>query len=521
MKLRTALLATLLLSGCQNLSHQDDRALTAIEPIKSPKVGKKTYKKHASRMLFGDDQLEELEDTDNLWVRISDDMLFDPQDNDRIRQQRDLLLRDDDHLATIASRAEPYLYLMVEEIERRELPMELITIPMIESMFDPHARSRSNAVGLWQFVPATGKNFGLRHDSWYDGRRDVVASTNAALDYLEYLNRFFDGDWLHTLAAYNAGEGRVRNAITRNQKAGRPTDYWSLDLPRETRMYVPKILAMTDMIRNADKYAVTLPVLANKPQLRVVNTGGQIDLNVAAQLAGLSSTQLKELNPALKRGAISPQGPYRLMVPIEYSDNLELALAELPQRERTLPRTHTPTRSYQVASGDTLSRIAQHHGVSVQQLKLANNLRGNSLHRGQTLMIPTSGKPVASQVAQSKPQQLAKRSDGKTHYKVQSGDNLWSISQAHGVTHDDLAKWNGLTTKSSLKPGMKLVVWPKQGKGKSSNKSMVYQVRSGDSLYSIATRFQVAVNDVMRWNQLKRNHLKPGQELTLFVKNSS
>ncbi|HDZ8833492.1 LysM peptidoglycan-binding domain-containing protein [Aeromonas dhakensis] len=515
MKVRTALLAALFLSGCQNLSHQDDRALTAIEPIKSPQVNKKAYKKHSARFLFGDEQIDELDDTDNLWVRISDDMQFDPQENDRVRQQRDWLLRNDKHLATIASRAEPYLYLMVEEIERRELPMELITIPMIESMFDPHARSRSNAVGLWQFVPATGKNFGLRHDNWYDGRRDVLASTNAALDYLEYLNRFFDGDWLQTLAAYNAGEGRVRNAIIRNQKAGRPTDYWSLDLPRETRMYVPKILAMADMIRNADKYNVTLPVLANKPQLRVVNTGGQIDLNVAAQLAGLRPAQLKEVNPALTRWSTSPKGPYRLLVPVEYADTLELALADLPQSERIR------TRPYQVTSGDTLSRIAQNHGVSVQQIKLANNLRSNNLRRGQTLMIPTSGsKPVVSQNVQSKPQQLASRGSGKIQYKVRAGDNLWSISQAHGVTHDELAKWNGLNAKSALKPGMKLVVWPKQGKG--GNKSMVYQVRRGDSLSSIAARFQVAVMDVMRWNQLgKSDYLKPGQELTLFVKNNS
>lgn len=305
----------------------------------------------------------------------------------------------------------------------------------------------------------------------------------------------------------------MRNAITRNERAGRPTDYWSLDLPRETRMYVPKILAMADMIRNADKYNVTLPVLANKPQLRTINTGGQIDLNVAAQLAGVSASQLKALNPALKRGMTSPQGPYNLLVPVEYADTLELALADLPQRERT-----RGVRSYQVTSGDTLSRIAQNHGVTVQQLKLANNMRGNNLRRGQSLIIPNGGR--ATQVAQSKPQQLASRSGGKVNYQVRSGDNLWSISQAHGVTHADLAKWNGLNAKSALKPGMKLVVWPKQGK--SSNKSMVYQVRRGDSLSSIAARFQVAVNDVMRWNQLgKSDYLKPGQELTLFVKNNS
>ena len=187
-------------------------------------------------------------------------------------------------------------------------------------------------------------------------------------------------------------------------------------------------------------------------------------------------------------------------------------LADLPQSERIR------TRSYQVTSGDTLSRIAQNHGVSVQQLKLANNLRGTNLRRGQSLVIPNGG--TASQVTRSKPQQLASRSGSKIQYQVRSGDNLWSISQAHGVTHADLAKWNGLSAKSALKPGMKLVVWPKQGKG--SNKSMVYQVRRGDSLSSIAARFQVAVNDVMRWNQLgKSDYLKPGQELTLFVKNNS
>ncbi len=516
MKVRTALLAALLLSGCQNLSHQDDLGANGNRADQVPQVKKKAHKKHSSHFLFGDEQLDEMEDTDNLWVRISDDMQLETPDNARIRQQREWLLRNDKHLATIASRAEPYLYLMVEEIERRELPMELITVPMIESMFDPHAQSRSNAVGLWQFVPATGKNFGLRHDNWYDGRRDVLASTNAALDYLEYLNRFFDGDWLQTLAAYNAGEGRVRNAIQRNQRAGKPTDYWSLDLPRETRMYVPKILAMADMISNADKYNVTLPVLANEPKLRVVETGSQLDLNVAAQLAGLRTSELKEVNPALSRGVMSPRGPYRLLVPIEYADTLELALTDLPKRERIR------TRSYQVTSGDTLSRIAQNHGVSVSELKLANNLRSNSLRRGQQLVIPTHGQVSSKASTASKPQQLASRGrqKAKVSYKVRSGDNLWSISQAHGVSHAELAKWNGLNAKSALKPGMKLVVYPKQGK--KNDKSMVYQVRRGDSISSIAARFQVAINDVMRWNQLdKGDYLKPGQELTLFVKNNS
>ena len=462
-------------------------------------------------MLFGDEQIEDWMTPITCGCVSAMICSWTPADNARVRQQRDWLLRNDKHMATIASRAEPYLYLMVEK-SNGELPMELITIPMIESMFDPNARSRSNAVGLWQFVPATGKNFGLRHDNWYDGRRDVLASTNAALDYLEYLNRFFDGDWLQTLAAYNAGEGRAQRHHPQ-RRAGRPDRLLVAGPAREN----PDVCAQDPGHGRRDPQCGQIqchpPVLANKPQLRTINTGGQIDLNVAAQLAGVSASQLKALNPALKRGMTSPQGPYNLLVPVEYADTLELALADLPQRERT-----RGVRSYRVTSGDTLSRIAQNHGVTVQQLKLANNMRGNNLRRGQSLIIPNGGR--ATQVAQSKPQQLASRSGGKVNYQVRSGDNLWSISQAHGVTTPTWPGGNGLNAKSALKPGMKLVVWPKQGK--SSNKSMVYQVRRGDSLSSIAARFQVAVNDVMRWNQLgKSDYLKPGQELTLFVKNNS
>ncbi|MHA7000900.1 LysM peptidoglycan-binding domain-containing protein [Aeromonas schubertii] len=505
MKVRTALLAALFLSGCQNLSNQDDRALTAIEPIKSPQVSKKTHKRYASGVWLNDDQLESVAGSDDLWVRISEDMQLEVPDNDRVRRQRTSILRNERHMATIASRAEPYLYLMVEEIERRGLPMELVVIPMIESTFDPTARSRSNAVGLWQFVPQTGRNFGLAHDRWYDGRKDVVASTRAALDYLEYLNRFFDGDWLNTMAAYNAGEGRVRNAIVRNQKRGQSTDYWSLDLPRETAQYVPKILAMADVISNSERYGLSLPNLANEPKLRAIDVGGQIDIATAANLVGMRQSQLKELNPALVRGVTSPRGPHRIMVPVEYADSLELALADLPRNERV------KGRSYQVERGDTLSLIASRHGVSVSELKMANNLRGNSLRAGQTLHLPAgavdSGRTLASREPVSKP------ASAVTRYTVKAGDTLWEISRKHGVPQKSLMQWNGLSARATLKPGAKLVI-----KGKSGNGSVSYQVRRGDSLSSIAAKFQVAVVDVMRWNQLnKRSYLQPGQTLTLFV----
>ncbi|SIQ01105.1 membrane-bound lytic murein transglycosylase D [Aeromonas sp. RU39B] len=509
MKVRTAILAALFLSGCQHLSNQDDRAQTAIEPVTSPQVNKKAHKRYSPRFLLNDEQLETVEGSDDLWERIGADMQLDVSDNDRITRQRASILSNDQHVATIASRAEPYLYLMVEEIERRGLPMELVAIPMIESTFDPTARSRSNAVGLWQFVPQTGRNFGLSHDRWYDGRKDVVASTSAALDYLEYLNRFFDGDWLNTMAAYNAGEGRVRNAIVRNQRRGLPTDYWSLDLPRETEQYVPKVLAMASILSSPSEFGVSLPSLANEPKLRSVDVGGQLDISTAANLAGMRSSELKALNPALVRGVTSPRGPHRLLVPVEYADAFELALADLPSSERL------KSGQYQVGKGDTLSIIASRHGVSVDELKMANNLNSHALRAGQTLRIPSDGVTSGQTFSSEKVVTRSSKSAAPARYTVKNGDTLWDISRKQGVSHKDLMKWNGLSASATIKPGTKLVV---SKKAAAKANSVSYQVRRGDSLSSIAARFQVAVVDVLRWNQLdKRNHLQPGQKLTLFV----
>ena len=224
-------------------------------------------------------------------------------------------------------------------------------------------------------------------------------------------------------------------------------------------MYVPKILAMADMIRNADQYNVTLPVLANKPQLRDHQHRWPDRSERGGAAGGHFRLQLKALGPALKRGVTSPRGPYNLLVPVEYADTLELALADLPQRERT-----RGVRSYQVTSGDTPSRIAQNHGVSVQQLKLANNLRGNNLRRGQSLIIPNGGKAMVSQTAR------ASRSNWRAAVAARllpgaPGDNLWSISQAHVGHPRRSGQVERLNAKSSLKPGMKLVVWPKARQG--------------------------------------------------------
>ena len=221
----------------------------------------------------------------DLWHRIRSGMHMPQVDNARIANQRRHFLKKDDYLKRVGERASPFMYLVVEEIERRGMPAELALLPMVESAYDPSAYSHAHASGLWQFIPETGKRYGLRQDYWYDGRRDIVASTNAALDYLQALHQQFDGDWFCALAAYNAGEGRVGRAIKANLAANKPIDYWSLNLPEETRNYVPRLLALAEIVRNNDSYNVELPYIADAPQLAMVDTRGQIDLALAAMVA--------------------------------------------------------------------------------------------------------------------------------------------------------------------------------------------------------------------------------------------
>ncbi|GAA3538365.1 transglycosylase SLT domain-containing protein [Zobellella aerophila] len=360
-----------------------------------------------------------------------------PADHPRVVAQRKWFLKHPEHMRSVAERARPFLYLIKEEIEKRDMPMELVLLPVVESTFNPKAYSRSHAAGLWQMLQGTGKNFGLHYDSWYDGRYDVMAATNAALDYLEYLNNFFDGNWTHALAAYNSGEGRVQRAIRSNRKQGKSTDYWALSLPKETQNYVPKLMALADILKHPDHYGLDIPAIPNHPQVKVVQVEGQVDLNMAADLAGVNRQQMKHLNPAFKRAATSPARTANLLVPVKNAQGLELAMADLPQQERK------EFRRYQVRRGDTLGLIASNNNTSIDAIKRSNNLRSNSIRAGQTLMLPTTGKAAAP-------------TDGL--YQVQSGDSLHAIASRFSVSITDLLRWNRLRKHEYLRPGQQLIV---------------------------------------------------------------
>ena len=302
----------------------------------------------------------------------------------RVRREIERYVAHPAYLDRTLDRGRRYLHHIVVQLEERDMPCELALLPVVESAFDPFARSPRLASGLWQFIPSTGRRYGLHQDWWLDGRRDVLAATNAALDHLKELHEEFDGDWLLALAAYNAGAGSVRRAVERNQRAGRPTDFLHLDLPRETRAYVPKLLAIARLAAEPETFGIELPAIPNEPYFARVDVGGQIDLGVVADLAEIPLAELRALNPQYKRWATSPEGPHDLLVPALAEQRFHEAIATLPPSKRLRFARH------RVRHGDTLIAIARRYGVSVEALRDVNRVRGSLIHPGQELLVPLS-----------------------------------------------------------------------------------------------------------------------------------
>lgn len=345
-------------------------------------------------------------------------------------------------------RASRYLYFIVEQLERRNMPLELALLPAVESAFRPEAYSRAHAAGLWQFIPATGRRYGLKQNWWYEGRRDITESTRAALDYLEFLHDEFDGDWFLALAAYNAGEATVARAMRRNRAAGRPARYADLALRSETRRYVPKLLALRNVVSDPASFGLTLAPIPNEPYFAEVEVREQIDLGVAAQLASVDPDTMRQLNPAFRRWATDPAGPHRLLVPADKAARLEDGLKALPHSRRMR------WDRYVVRRGDTLGGIARHRGVTVDAIRRANRIRGDLIRVGQNLLIPVVGRPMSTSVASA-----AANGHGKVVHHVQPGDTLWKLSRRYNVVVQQLATWNSISVEDVLRLGQELVVY--------------------------------------------------------------
>ena len=376
---------------------------------------------------------------DDVWQRIRDGFRIDDAatPNSLLPEHEAWFAARPQNVERLAERARPYLYHIVEEVERRGMPMELALLPMIESAFVPTALSRSAASGIWQFIPSTGRHYGLRQDHWYDGRRDFTAATDAALDYLGKL--FLDfGDWQLALAAYNCGEGCVARAMQKNAQLGLPTDYASLALPEETRNYVPKLLALRNVIRNPAPHGIAIEPLPNAPYFRQITVHASLDLHAAARLAEMSSEEFYALNAAFPRKLIRSDTPVSLLVPVDKAGTFQRNL-EAGEWDSWQP--------YAARQGERPEAIAQRFGISVERLLEHNDvkLKRGKLERAQTILVPVrrrAGSPTS----------------GPLQYVVTRGDTLFGIARRHGLTVNQLAATNPGLDHTALRPGQTLVV---------------------------------------------------------------
>lgn len=522
--------AVLVLSGCQLTDNRSADGYPT-QPVEPPQMEREQGIQQYALIHPGFQQLPTIDRQlpadmqADLWDRIRLQMQLEIPEHPLIDTHRDWYLRHPNYIDRVAQRAAPFLHLIVQEIEKRDLPLELVLVPVVESAYDTFAYSHGRASGIWQFIPSTARHYGLEIDWWYDGRRDVMAATHTALDYFDRLAKTFDGDWLLAMAAYNGGQGRVLGAIRRNEREGKPTDFWNLQLPRETRNYVPKILALAELLRDSEQWEVTWTHIPNQPVTEIVDVGHQIDLALAAEMAGMSLEELHRFNSGYNRWATAPSGPHKLLLPIERAQQFKLALADSD------PSDWLSWQRHQVRPGESLGLIAQRYNTTVRAIQQINNLSGTMIRQGDHLLIPVASQDL-EQYTLSAEQRLAStqnRAQGqqRIEHRVSRGDTLWDIARKYRVSVANLSRWNNMAPGDTLRIGQTLVVWQNHTSSASSTqtagttpvmRTIQYNVRSGDSLARIASRFRVTVADIERWNSISRDRfLQPGQRLTLHV----
>lgn len=512
-----AALGLLLLAGC---------AITGTEPASLPDGDAVPVQRLPAQPavvvdehLFNSERIDSGDAYGNVWERVIDQFaLPDCAAHEASLQWARWYADRPDYMARVFKRAQPWIYYIAGELEKRKMPGELALLPIVESAYDPFAFSSGRALGTWQFISETGKRYGLNQNWWYDGRRDVWASTVAALEYLNTMAGIFDGDWLLALAGYNAGENRILREVQRNQSAGRPADYWNLSLPRETRGYVPKLLGLACLFKNAADYQFVIADTPNEPVVAAVEMGQQADLVLLSQMSGVPVDVLFTLNPGYNRWATAPGGPFRVVLPLENAGTLQAALetagTELMKWDQVV-----------VERGDTLSLLASRHQVPIDVLRHTNNLNGDTIHPGQRLRLPRDDQLMIDPLyaaAASELQQLQAgliAADRVTH-SVRPGENLSVIARRYKVSVKDLQRWNDINDPRTLRAGRQLVVFhtPTQAPGiaGSGSGTVKYVVQRGDSLWSIARRYKVKINDLRSWNDLNSGStIRPGQSIQI------
>ena len=451
----------------------------------------------------------------DLFDRMRAGFKLDDVQKTAVDQQLNWFASHPDYLERAFGRAELYMYHIVTELEARGMPLEIALLPVVESAFEPYAYSRARASGLWQFIPDTGNRYGLKQDWWYDGRRDVVESTRAALDYLQSLHDEFNGDWLLAIAAYNCGEMAVERALDANRAKGKPLDFWSLKLPKETQAYVPKLLAMRRLVSDPETYDIAISPIPNQPYFARVETHGQIELKVAAEIAGVTDEELYELNPAFHRWATDPKGPHYLLLPVDGAQVFTQNVSLLSDDQRMHSQTYT------VGRGDSVASVAKRFNTTPTVVREMNDLPTGALTVGTDLHVPSASDALPAKVllAAARVDNPITRMKKRPHvHVVHRGDTMYSIARRSGMDVNKLAMMNGMQPGDPLRAGQRLRLSNSDSAGRTASgpRKVTYVVRAGDTLTQIARLFQCSVKEIMSWNGIgSRTGISPGQKLTI------
>lgn len=461
-----------------------------------------------------------------------------------VRRQIDADLRRPKYIHRLSENAKPYLYTVFQETRKLHLPAELALLPMIESGYHPYGSSDCGAEGLWQLMPKTAADYGIKMNAFYDGRRSTTGSTRVALHFLSYLYQEFDHNWLLALAAYNAGPGTVMEAIKYNQAHGRPTDFWALPLPQQTKEYIPKLLALAAIIQHPHAYGMNLAPVPNKAVTGTVVIHKEMKLKTIANLAHTSVYTVKELNPALRRPETPPHQTVTLVLPVNKKTMFVKHLAAHTKiQNETLKKNMV---HYTVKKGDSLSGIASKFKTTIKTLQKINQIHNGMIHIHQALIVPrvipetareilnvteTNKKVVATDVV--KKTIVA----NNTHYIVRRGDDLGIIAHHFHTTRQRLEAWNHLNPRATLRIGERLVVEhhvveqrvvahhptkkiahhskPIAHHDVGLKREHLYIVRRGDDLRKLAKEFDTTPYHIMQHNHLKTIDLSIGEHLLL------
>lgn len=371
-----------------------------------------------------------------------------------VRKQINWIAKNPAYIQKLAD-SKPYIYHIINEIKKRNLPGEIALLPMLESSFNPFAYSKAGAMGLWQLMPETGSDLGLKRDWWFDGRRSVHLSTDAALNYLNYLNKAFNGDWTLAFAAYDSGEGTIRRAIKKNIASRKKTHFWSLALPRETKDYIPRLFALAEVIAHPKRYNIKLPHIPHTPYFQVVELSSQIDLVHAAKLADLPYKEFIKLNPEFNRGTTAPDKRYKLLIPADKVKIFNKNLAYLPNKLRA------SWVRYKIHAGETIASIAKKYFISVKLLQEVNQLKHDKL--GKQILVPNNKN--FDILKDNKPKEkLIQNEEYKIIHVVQNGDTYEKLSRRYSVSVAELKLWNGTNVGNLLKNGNQLIIWKRSKK---------------------------------------------------------